>query len=198
MEGNPVTTLWQVPAVVLMVLAWLASPPTSLADAAQREALRRMLTPKSSSALTNLGWPQEPPPAVVTTPPVEEPPVKEPPDETVPPPATAGAAATQAPAPAPASPRRDEKYWRERITEARSALEQDQVLADAMQSRINALQTDVVNRDDPAQQAQLRQQLARALAELERLNKQIEADKKAIATIEEEARRLGVPPGWLR
>jgi len=200
MEGNPVTSLWQVPAVVVMVLGWLATPPASLGEVAQREALRRSLTPKSTGALTNLGLPEEPPPAAVSTPPVEPPPVKEPPEETEPPPAVAAGAAAAAPAAAPpaASQRRDEKYWRDRITEARAALDQDQVLAEAMQSRINALQTDVVNRDDPAQQAQLRQQLARALAELDRLSKQIDADKKAITNIEQEARRLGVPPGWLR
>jgi hypothetical protein len=36
------------------------------------------------------------------------------------------------------------------------------------------------------------------MAELERLKKQVVDDRKAIADIEEEARRAGVPPGWLR
>jgi len=36
------------------------------------------------------------------------------------------------------------------------------------------------------------------VAELDRLKKQLLADKKAIADLEEEARRAGVPPGWLR
>jgi hypothetical protein len=34
--------------------------------------------------------------------------------------------------------------------------------------------------------------------ELDRLKKQIDATKKAIADLEEEARRANVPPGWLR
>ena len=80
----------------------------------------------------------------------------------------------------------------------RESLERDEVLADAMQSKINSLQTDIVNRDDPAQQNQLRQQLARSLAELDRLKKQVETGKKKITDIQTEARRQGVPPGWIR
>jgi len=71
-------------------------------------------------------------------------------------------------------------------------------MAEAMQSHINALQNDVVNRDDPAQQALLRQRLATALAELERLKDQIATDRKTILDIQDEARRLGVPAGWVR
>jgi hypothetical protein len=36
------------------------------------------------------------------------------------------------------------------------------------------------------------------LDELARLKKAIDSDKKAVADLEEEARRAGVPPGWLR
>ena len=36
---------WQSPLIVVVVLAWLAGPPRSLAEAAQREALRRQATP---------------------------------------------------------------------------------------------------------------------------------------------------------
>ena len=38
----------------------------------------------------------------------------------------------------------------------------------------------------------------KALAELDRMKKAAAADAKAIADLEEEARRAGVPPGWLR
>ena len=71
-------------------------------------------------------------------------------------------------------------------------------MAEAMQSHVNALQNDVVNRDDPAQQALLRQRLATALGELERLKDQIAADRKTILEIQDEARRLGVPAEWIR
>ena len=38
----------------------------------------------------------------------------------------------------------------------------------------------------------------RAVDELERLNKQIVTDQQAITDLMEDARRAGVPPGWLR
>jgi hypothetical protein len=93
---------------------------------------------------------------------------------------------------------RDQKYWKERIDAARLTLERDSGYLDAMQTRINALTTDFVNRDDPAQRGIIERDRQRALTELDRLKKQIVDDQKAINDIEEEARRAGVPPGWLR
>jgi hypothetical protein len=89
-------------------------------------------------------------------------------------------------------------YWSKRMAGLRETLQRDQVYADALQSRINALTTDFVNRDDPAQRAQISTQREGAVNELNRLKKQIEDDKKAITDAEEEARRSGVPAGWLR
>jgi len=73
-----------------------------------------------------------------------------------------------------------------------------EMFAEALQSRINALTTDVVNRDDPYQRAKLADDRQKALAELQRVTGEIEQAKKDIADIEEEARKAGVPPGWLR
>lgn len=92
----------------------------------------------------------------------------------------------------------DEKTWRTRMSDARLALERSQMYADALQSKINALWTDFTARDDPAQRAKLEIERHRAIAEQERVKGEIEAQKKAIADLEEEARRAGVPPGWLR
>jgi hypothetical protein len=93
---------------------------------------------------------------------------------------------------------KDEAYWRERITSARSALERSRIFADALQSRLNALSTDILRRDDPAQRAQLELERQRATAEMERVKKEIADQTQAIADIEAEARKAGVPPGWLR
>ena len=68
----------------------------------------------------------------------------------------------------PVPPERDQAYWSARINAARSALERSKIFADALQSRINALTTDFVNRDDPAQRAQLGLERQRALAELDK------------------------------
>ena len=93
---------------------------------------------------------------------------------------------------------KDEKYWRNRMTQAREALRRAEAFADALQSRINALSTDVVNRDDPYQRAKLADDRVKAIAELKRVQGEIEQSKKDIVDIEEEARRAAVPPGWIR
>ena len=114
----------------------------------------------------------------------------------------AAADKTQAPgtpdAEKPAAETRDRTYWSKRIAAEKARLDQDRVLAEALQSRINALNADFVNRDDPAQQNRIAADRVKATAELDRLKAAIAADQKAIAATEEEARRSGVPPGWLR
>ncbi len=94
--------------------------------------------------------------------------------------------------------KKDQAYWGGRMKAALEAIDRDTTLADAMQSRINALTTEFVNRDDPAQRSRIEGDRQKALGELDRLKKQITADRKAVTEIEEEARRAGVPPGWLR
>lgn len=99
----------------------------------------------------------------------------------------------------PATPEmRDQAYWSGRITAARAAYDRSRMFADALQSRINGLNTDFVNRDDPAQRAQIEGDRKTALAELERVKKEMETQQKEVAAIEDEARRAGVPSGWLR
>jgi seryl-tRNA synthetase len=93
---------------------------------------------------------------------------------------------------------KDQTYWKGRITQAREQLDRSKILLDALQSRINALSTDFVNTDDPARRSVIERDRQRALAETERLKKEIADQTKAIAAIEEEARRAGVPAGWLR
>jgi hypothetical protein len=99
---------------------------------------------------------------------------------------------------APKEPAKDEQWWRDRMKDARAAVDRDQVLADALQNKINSLATDFVNRDDPAQRAQIAAQQQKTQGELTRLNAQLEAERKAIDTIQLEARRQSIPPGWVR
>jgi hypothetical protein len=112
--------------------------------------------------------------------------------------ATPSGNATPAAGAAPAAPQRDQAYWSARMTAARTQLERSRTFADALQSRIAALTADFVNRDDPAQRSVIEQDRTKAMAELDRVKKEIEEQTKAIAAIEDEARRAGVPAGWLR
>jgi hypothetical protein len=100
--------------------------------------------------------------------------------------------------PDPAEPPKDQAYWSGRMKALRTQLDRDQTYLDALQSRINSLSTDFVNRDDPAQRAKISADRQRAIAEQERLKQQIANETKAIADLQEEARRAGAPPGWLR
>jgi hypothetical protein len=109
------------------------------------------------------------------------------------------------PAPAPAkgeaasrTPVRDEAWWRARMTTARDAVREHEVAAEALQTRINALGRDFVSRDNPVQRAQIGAERAAALEELSRTHAAIERAKQEIEQIADEARRAGVPPGWLR
>jgi hypothetical protein len=92
----------------------------------------------------------------------------------------------------------DEAFWRRRMAEARERLQRSKLFAEALQSRINALWADFTARDDPAQRAIIEANRQEALAELERVKADIERETRAIEELEEEARKAGVPPGWLR
>jgi hypothetical protein len=93
---------------------------------------------------------------------------------------------------------KDQKYWSDRLKQLQAQLDHDTSFADALQVKINAQTTDFINRDDPFQKAAVERDRNKSLAELDALKKAIENDKKALADFQEEARRAGVPPGWLR
>src|SRR4051812_24599616 len=95
-------------------------------------------------------------------------------------------------------PVKDRAYWSEKLKSLQQQLDRDEGYATALQSRINALTADAVNRDDPIQRSRLEQDRQKAVAELARLTTAVADDQKAIADLHEEARSAGVPPGWLR
>ena len=98
----------------------------------------------------------------------------------------------------PAGQVKDQAYWAKRLKTLQEKLEREQTYVEAIQTRVNALSTDFVNRDDPIQRAGIERDRQKAMAEMDRLKKSVEDTKKGIADLEEEARRAGVPPGWLR
>ena len=165
-----------------------ATPQKSLADVAKAEEARRTAVQKPSKVYTNGSLKTDAAPSVDV------------------PPAPAGNASPAAPATnatpgAPVAPKpelKDEAYWSGRMKDAREKVSRNQLFADSLQTRINSLWTDFVSRDDPAQKAKLEQDRKAALAELERVKKELDDQAKAITAIEDEARRAGVPPGWLR
>jgi hypothetical protein len=160
----------------------------SLAEVARKEAERRKTAKDAKKVITAKDLPESARKPVV-------PPTT----------AEAGAAQTGEPKPSstppPGAPAADdnkgEEYWRGRITQARESLRRNGVFLDALQNRVNGLTADA-SRDDPYQRATIVEDRQKALAEIERVKADIELSKKQIADIEEEARKAGVPPGWLR
>lgn len=174
----------------------------SLADVARSASATRKDQPKGAKVYTNDNLRTDITPSSPVAPPAT-PEASPAPDGAMA--TTAAADATPADT-APAGPvtdargqgAKDEAAWRQRMTSARDALERSTSFASALQSQINGFTVDFINRDDPAQRAQIEQQRAKAVAELERTQREIENNKKAIGAIEEEARKAGVPAGWLR
>jgi len=93
---------------------------------------------------------------------------------------------------------KDQAYWSGRLKELRTQVERDTGYAEAMQTRLSSLNADFVNRDDPVQRAAIDRDRQKTQAELARLTKAVRDGEKAVADLLEEARRAGVPPGWLR
>ena|SRR5436190_7041481 len=160
----------------------------SLAEVARKEQDRRKAIKKPAKILTNkdLGAPLPGTGAPAAATPGSSPDA----DKNKP-----AAKATEKKAEEPA---KDQASWSARAKGLQTQLDRDQTFAIAMQSRINALATQYTNQADPAQQALLASDRQKSVAELNRLTKQIEDDKKAITDLQEEARRAGVPSGWLR
>jgi hypothetical protein len=184
-----------------------AAAAQSLGEVAKQEEARRKTITTPGKLYTNASvrpdpTPAQPSPAPGATAPA--PAVADPARTSEAQAAAASGAAPAAPNPAASAQpvdetgKKDEAYWRKRIQGAREAAQRDEVLAGALQSRINALTTDFVNRDDPAQRAVIAADRQKALAELDRIRQEIARHTKAIAEIQEEARRASVPPGWLR
>jgi hypothetical protein len=170
-----------------LVVSSLPLDAQSLGDVARREEERRKAVAQPGKVYTNKDLGSVPPPS------------------SPPPEAKAAEGKAEAPKAKDAQPEatekpvvKDQTYWAERKKALQGQLDRDQTFSDALQSRINALTTDFVNRSDPAQRAIIERDRQKALAELANLKKQIDDDKKALAGLEEEARRAGVPPGWLR
>jgi hypothetical protein len=182
-------------AALVVTCASLASAQSSmskpLADVAKAEEARRKDVRKPAKVITNNDLRPDISKGVGSS-------TITPATESAAPPANATPGAPAAAAKPAAGGAKDQAYWAGRMKDARDKLQRGQLFADSLQTRINSLTTDFVNRDDPAQKAKIETDRKAALAELDRVKKEMDDQNKAIAAIEDEARRAGVPAGWLR
>jgi hypothetical protein len=177
---------------LMSLLATIIAPlhAQSLADLSRQEEQRRKMINRPAKVYTNKDLGQVPP------------------SPSVPPPAAAAAGAAREAEKdkdskeksndSAAGGARDRAYWSSRLKSLQSQLDRDQTYVDALQSRVNALTTDFVSSGDPAQRAVIERDRQKAIAELDKLKLAIVSDNKAIVDLEDEARRAGAPPGWLR
>lgn len=192
---STITTLAAAVAVMLAGV-WPVSSQ-SLGDLARKEEARRQAVKTPAKVYTNESLraiagdtiPTPPRPATVTEPPE---------GVTMPAPEATKSAPALPAASVQSDPPKNEAYWRKRITDARVQHDRNAVFLAALQSRINGLWADFTARDDPAQRAAIASERQRTLDELARLTAEQQDLEKQIAAIEEEARRAGVPPGWVR
>jgi small-conductance mechanosensitive channel len=179
------------PAWPVAAAAQTASTQPSLAEIAKREAERRKTTKDAKKVITTKDLPES----------ARRPSAA---------PATAAESAQgggdRNPAPSGDTPsasaasagQGDEAAWRARITQARENLRRNETFLEALHTRVTALGNDFRNSGDSAQQAKVTQDRLKALEDFERVKADVELSKKQIADIEEEARKAGVPPGWVR
>ena len=92
----------------------------------------------------------------------------------------------------------DEDDWRSRMTSAQEERARAELMAAALQNRADGLWAQFTAIDDPARRSVVERQRTEALEELERTRAEAERLDQHIRDIQEEARRAGVPPGWLR
>jgi hypothetical protein len=181
-------------AAIVLSAAAASLEAQSLGDLARQEEARRKTVAAPGKVYTNDNVRAAPPPSSPDPTPAAATPPATGADQ-----AKSGEAAKDAGDDAAASPeKQDQAYWQKRLTAARDSVSRAQMFAEALQSRINALTTDFTNRDDPAQRAVVGKDRQKALAELERVRKEIEEGTKAIGQIQDEGRRAGAPAGWLR
>lgn len=192
-------SLFATVVALMLVGSSTSAHSQSLGDLAKREAERRKTVKDDGKVLTNKDVPRVIPSSAPAPSPAAEPSD-----------ADKSTTAASGDKPAEAGQKdekdakatddepKDQKYWSERQRQLQDQLDRDETFLQAVQTRVNALTTDFVNRDDPAQRSVIAADRQKALEEVTRLNAAIVADKKAVADLEEEAHRAGVPPGWLR
>lgn len=88
----------------------------------------------------------------------------------------------------------DEAGWRARLQNARDGMDRDRLLLSALeqQARSAARRAGTPEGDAPAEDGSTR------AAEIKRLKAEMDAYRATLANAEEDARKAGVPPGWVR
>lgn len=93
---------------------------------------------------------------------------------------------------------RGEAYWRQAMTEARAAVDNARKNRDMLQSELNRYRVDFTAIDDPAARALVHQRLEELHTQLAEAEQALDDAEQALRDLQEDARRSGALPGWLR
>ena len=185
--------------VVFAIAVGLSGSPAAsgqtLGEVAKKEADRRKAQPQTGK-VTNKDLPASAQKPATASPSTETP--AQAPTDPVAAATEQKAEDTKAPGDKPQGDQKDQAYWKNRMATAREELRRSEMFAEALQTRVNTLNKDFNSRDNPAQRSAIGADRTEALNELTRVKQDVERGKKQIADIEEEARKAGVPPGWVR
>ncbi len=134
-------------------------------------------------------------------------------DPTIPQPAVPAATAVAAPAgatppeaaapkegaaPPPEQAAKDEAYWRGVFADARDKLDRSNGFLSALKVQYDMLANRFAATSDAAERGALVAQMEKVQAEIDRLQQDIGQQSKNLADLEEQARKAGVPAGWIR
>ncbi len=177
---------WVVIPVALALQAGVSGQ--SLADVAKAEEARRKTIRAGAKVYTNDDLGRTPATSAA-------------PSQPVPVASTAAKPGEAAAKPAeekPVDPTKTQAYWNERATTIQQSLSRNRLLLDALQSQVNGMNAEFMNTDDPGQRGLLQARLQRATSELQRVQEDIANLTKGATDLQEEARKSGVPAGWVR
>jgi chromosome segregation ATPase len=95
---------------------------------------------------------------------------------------------------------RNEKYWRRQAADRREAVEEADKSVRNLQARITALRNDLTptNLMDPSRLQTQDRDIRQAEEDLEAARREAATARQRLADLEDEARRAGALPGWVR
>ena len=108
-------------------------------------------------------------------------------------------AASEQPAGSETAPH-DENYWRAEATRRREAVKVADSRVQMLEAQVAGLRSDMspTNTQDPNRLQNQDRELRQAQDNLETARRDLDAARQALANLDDEARRAGVPPGWVR
>jgi chromosome segregation ATPase len=93
---------------------------------------------------------------------------------------------------------KNKNYWRRRKADLDKRIEDTEQKIESMQKSLNEKRSQLLIEDRPIEEQKLKQEIARLTASIASYKRGLADLKQRREALKDEARRAGVPPGWLR